>query len=102
MTTNPPLPNYDMMTGQLVTNMPPLPANGVDVMVNHAHVVHVQLLDRMILIPRAIANVSAQSIVLQLHDVIYILICAFLYVLVAARRVLNFETRLLPLMDRAP
>lgn len=56
MTTNPPLPNYDMMTGQLVTNMPPLPANGVDVMVNHADVVHVQLLDRMILIPRAIAN----------------------------------------------
>ncbi|KAL3152713.1 hypothetical protein ABBQ38_012304 [Trebouxia sp. C0009 RCD-2024] len=56
MTTNPPLPNYDMMTGQLVTKVPARSANAADVLVNHADVVHVQLLDRMILVPRAIVN----------------------------------------------
>lgn len=62
MTTNPPLPNYDMMTGQLVTKVPARSANAADVLVNHADVVHVQLLDRMILVPRAIVNVSAVNV----------------------------------------
>ena len=61
MSTNPPLPQYDMMTGKLVTDAPPVLANAAALMANHADVVHVQLLDRMIVVPTAIVNVSLQS-----------------------------------------
>ena len=62
MTTNAPLPQYDMMTGQLVTEMLPVSANAAAMMANHADVVHVQLLDRMVVIPTAIVNVSLQNV----------------------------------------
>lgn len=58
MTTNPPLPQYDMMTGQLVTDASPVFTNAAAMMANHADVVHVQLLDRMIVVPTAVVNVS--------------------------------------------
>ena len=61
MGTNPPLPQYDMMTGQLVTDAPPVLANAAAMMANHADVVHVQLLDRMIVVPTAVVNVSLQN-----------------------------------------
>ena len=60
MTVNPPLPTYDMMTGQLLTSTPKVSANAAAMTANHADVVHVQLLDRMIVVPRAIVNVSLQ------------------------------------------
>ena len=62
MSTNAPLPQYDMMTGQLVTDAPPASANAAAMMANHADVVHVQLLDRMIVVPTAIVNVSLHNL----------------------------------------
>ena len=61
MSMNPPLPQYDMMTGQLVTDPPPILANAAAMMANHADVVHVQLLDRMVVVPTAVVNVSLQN-----------------------------------------
>lgn len=61
MSTNAPLPQYDMMTGQLVTDAPLASVNAAAMMANHADVVQVQLLDRMIVVPTAIVNVSLQN-----------------------------------------
>lgn len=62
MNVNAPLPTYDMMTGQLVTSRCHISTKAAAMMANHADVVHVQLLDRMIVVPREIVNVSLQSI----------------------------------------
>ena len=61
MTTNAPLPTYDMMTGQLVPSAPQVSANAAAMMANHTDVVHVQLLDRTVVVPRAIVNVRLLS-----------------------------------------
>ncbi len=55
---NAPLPTYDMMTGQQVAAAQPVSANAAATLANDADVVHVQLLDRMIVVPRAVVNVS--------------------------------------------
>ena len=61
MSTNLPLPQYDMLTGELLTDAPPVSTNAAAMMANHADVVHVQLLDRMVVVPTAIVNVSLQN-----------------------------------------
>lgn len=53
-----------MMTGQLVTDASPALTNAAAMMANHADVVHVQLLDRIIVVPTAVVNVSLYHILL--------------------------------------
>lgn len=54
---NAPLPTLDMMTGQPLVAQP-VPATAAAMLANDSDVVHVQLLDRMIVVPREIVNVS--------------------------------------------
>lgn len=58
---NPPLPTFDMMTGQQVIQGSVMPPETAAMIVNESDVVHVQLLDRMVVVPSAIINVSLQS-----------------------------------------
>lgn len=54
---NAPLPTFDMMTGQPVVAHS-VSATAAAMLANDSDVVHVQLLDRMIVVPREIVNVS--------------------------------------------
>lgn len=61
---NAPLPTFDMMTGQPVASAQPVSASAAAaaMLANDSDVVHVQLLDRMIVVPRAVVNVSVQAV----------------------------------------
>ncbi len=61
---NAPLPAFDMMTGQPIVSTQQVPASAAAaaMLANDSDVVHVQLLDRMIVVPRAIVNVSVQAV----------------------------------------
>ena len=61
---NAPLPTFDMMAGQPIVSAKPVSANAaaVAMLANDSDVVHVQLLDRMIVVPRAVVNVSVQAV----------------------------------------
>ena len=63
---NAPLPTFDMMTGQPTVSARPVSANAAAaaMLANDSDVVHVQLLDRMIVVPRAVVNVSVQAVFL--------------------------------------
>lgn len=55
---NAPLPTFDMMTGQPLVSAQPVAASAAaaTMLANDSDVVHVQLLDRMIVVPRAVVN----------------------------------------------
>lgn len=57
---NAPLPLFDMMTGQQIVSEPSAPIQTGSMTLNNADMVHVQLLDRMVVVPSAIVNVSSQ------------------------------------------
>ncbi len=61
---NAPLPTFDMMTGQPIISAQPISANAAAaaMLANDSDVVHVQLLDRMIVVPRAVVNVSVLAV----------------------------------------
>jgi len=61
---NAPLPAFDMMTGQPIVSAQPVPASAAaaTMLANDSDVVHVQLLDRMIVVPRAVVNVSVSAV----------------------------------------
>jgi len=61
---NAPLPTFDMMTGQPVASAQPVSASAAAaaMLANDSDVVHVQLLDRMIVVRRAVVNVSVQAV----------------------------------------
>ncbi len=61
---NAPLPTFDMMTGQPVASAQPVSASAAAaaMLANDSDIVHVQLLDRMIVVPRAVVNVSFQAV----------------------------------------
>ena len=61
---NAPLPTFDMMTGQPLVSAQPIPASAAAAatLANDSDVVHVQLLDRMIVVPRVVVNVSGLAV----------------------------------------
>lgn len=61
---NTPLPTFDMMTGQQIVPGATKPNSLLPTTVPSADVAHVQLLDRIVVVPKAIVNVSPAELML--------------------------------------
>lgn len=58
---NAPLPTFDMMTGQQIISQPPVQRQSASMQCDQSNVVHLQLLDRLVVVPSAVVHVSLQS-----------------------------------------